>query len=266
MENEIFEKAPVPKAYFAMALPVVFSMVISLVYNMVDTYFIAGTGNTDLVAGVSFGAPIFTLMIALGDIFGLGGSSVISRLFGQQKNDDGKRMSIFCFYASILCGILVILIMLLLRRPILQLLIGYNYGARNKERLKKILNFSYAFECSLALILSVLLCVVARPLIHLFMDNANIVDTGVEMLRFQQLGMIFVAIVLVTTCTFQSAGKAGGAFWLSVSRQGLIFAIVIFTASKIAGYTGVLAAQAVSDFLTAVMAVVLFRKNLGTEM
>ena len=69
MENEIFEKAPVPKAFFTMALPVVFSMVISLVYNMVDTYFIARTGNTNLVAGVSLGAPIFTLMIALGDIF-----------------------------------------------------------------------------------------------------------------------------------------------------------------------------------------------------
>ena len=57
MENEIFEKAPVPKAFFTMALPVVFSMVISLVYNMVDTYFIARTGNTNLVAGVSLGAP-----------------------------------------------------------------------------------------------------------------------------------------------------------------------------------------------------------------
>lgn len=52
MQEEIFEKYPIPKAYFKLALPVVFSMVISLVYNMVDTYFIAGTGNTDLVAAV----------------------------------------------------------------------------------------------------------------------------------------------------------------------------------------------------------------------
>ena len=51
MENELFEKAPVHKAYFNMALPLVFSMVISLVYNMVDTFFIARTGNTNLVAG-----------------------------------------------------------------------------------------------------------------------------------------------------------------------------------------------------------------------
>lgn len=63
MQEEIFGKYPIPKAYFKLALPVVFSMVISLIYNMVDTYFIAGTGNTDLVAGVALGTPIFTLMI-----------------------------------------------------------------------------------------------------------------------------------------------------------------------------------------------------------
>ena len=122
MQNELFETAPVHKAYFKMALPVVFGMVVSLVYNMVDTYFIARTGNTDLIAGVSLGAPVFTLMIALGDIFGLGGSSVISRLFGQQKNDDGKRLSVFCFYAAFLCGLAVTAVMLLFRRPILGLL------------------------------------------------------------------------------------------------------------------------------------------------
>lgn len=101
MQEEIFEKYPIPKAYFKLALPVVFSMVISLVYNMVDTYFIAGTGNTDLVAGVALGSPIFTLMIALGDIFGLGGSSFISRLFGEKRYEDAKRISVFSFYGAI---------------------------------------------------------------------------------------------------------------------------------------------------------------------
>ena len=58
-KNDLFEKAPIPRAYFTFALPVVFSMVVSLVYNMVDTFFIAQTGNTDLVAGVSLSAPVF---------------------------------------------------------------------------------------------------------------------------------------------------------------------------------------------------------------
>ena len=65
---------------------------------------------------------VFTLMIALGDIFGLGGSSVISRLFGQKKDGEGKKVSGFCFYAAILCGAAVSVSMLLFRTPILHLL------------------------------------------------------------------------------------------------------------------------------------------------
>lgn len=122
MQEEIFEKYPIPKAYFKLALPVVFSMVISLVYNMVDTYFIAGTGNTDLVAGVALGSPIFTLMIALGDIFGLGGSSFISRLFGEKRYEDAKRISVFSFYGAIVSGVAVAAVLMIFRSLILGLL------------------------------------------------------------------------------------------------------------------------------------------------
>lgn len=120
--NDLFEKVPISKAYFKLALPVVLSMVISLVYNMVDTFFVAQTQNTNLVAGVSLCAPIFTLMIALGDIFSIGGSSVISRLFGQKQDEEGKNVSDFCFYGAIVCGILVSLIMMIARKPILTIL------------------------------------------------------------------------------------------------------------------------------------------------
>ena len=57
-------------------------------------------------------------MIALGDIFGIGGSSVISRLFGQKQDEEGKNVSGFCFYGAIVCGILVSLIMMIARKPI----------------------------------------------------------------------------------------------------------------------------------------------------
>jgi len=35
MDNELFEKAPIPKAYFSLAMPVVLSMLVTLVYSMV---------------------------------------------------------------------------------------------------------------------------------------------------------------------------------------------------------------------------------------
>ena len=439
-KNELFEKAAVPRAYFTFTLPVVFSMVVSLVYNMVDTFFIAQTGNTDLVAGVSLSAPIFTLMIALGDIFGLGGSSVISRLFGQKLEKDGKRLSVFCFYGAILCGIAVTGLLLVFRDPILTLLgadtdtmayasqyytyialgapfiivsytplnllrtegfatasmtgsilgaivniildpififnfglgaagaaiatvignictdlfllwfllkksrrlsvdprnfyikkkelgqifaigipasvtnlmqslglaltnryllpygndavaamgivmkvnliavlvlvglafgvqplIGYNYGAKNSRRLKEILKFSYGFECAAAAVLAILLSLAAPVLMSVFMEDSSIIAIGTSMLRFQQAGMVFIAVVLVTTSTFQSAGRALGAFLLSVSRQGVIFALVIFLASKILGYNGVLASQAISDGITAILAAALLIQWIQKE-
>ena len=122
MQNELFESAFVPKAYMKLALPVVLSMMVSLVYNMVDTYFIALTGKQELVAGVSLAAPIFTLMIAFGDIFGLGGSSLISRLFGEKREEEAKRASAFCLWAAIGFGIFVTIVLLVFRTPILKLL------------------------------------------------------------------------------------------------------------------------------------------------
>lgn len=81
--NDLFEHAPVPKAYMQLALPVVIGMVASMIYNLADTFFIAQTGNADLVAGVALGTPVFSFMLALGDIFGLGGSALISRLMAR---------------------------------------------------------------------------------------------------------------------------------------------------------------------------------------
>lgn len=120
--DKLFEHTSIKKAYFTLALPVVLSMTVTLIYNMVDTFFVAKTQNPDLVAGVSQGAPIFTLMIALGDIFGLGGSSVISRLFGEHRDKTGRYVSGYCFYASIICGVIVTILMVAFQAPFLHLL------------------------------------------------------------------------------------------------------------------------------------------------
>lgn len=54
-----------------------------------------------------------------------------------------------------------------------------------------------------------------------------------------------------------AAGSAG-AFVLSISRQGVMLAITLFVGSRLAGYQGVIAAQAIADLLTAIVAVILF--------
>lgn len=440
MENELFERAPIPNAYFKMALPVVLSMTVSLVYNMVDTFFIARTQNANLVAGVSLCAPVFTMMIALGDIFGLGGSSVISRLFGEKKDEDGKRLSGFCFYAALLCGIAVAAAMLLLQAPILHLLgagrdtmefaadyyrylvlgapfiivsltpsnlirteglalesmaatmagsvvniildpvfifvlrmgaggaaiatvlgnvaadillvwfvmkkskkltvscrniritlkelaavlaigipasitnimqsfgiamlnrslvrygservaamgialkvnmivvlimvgfafgaqplLGYNYGAKNKVRLKEFIRFDLLVEIIFSAAAAALLAIFAPRIIHAFMQDENIIAAGSLMLRCLLVSTPLIGVVLVFTTLFQAEGKALPALILSVSRQGIVFALCLAVLSALAGYPGVICAQAVSDVLTAAIAVILYVSGKSSQ-
>ena len=98
-------------------MPLVMSMVVTLIYNLSDTFFVAQTNNTDLVAGVSLGTPIFTLLMAVGNIFAQGGSSLISRLLGQQEQDDVRRVSSFSFYVAIITGAVIGAFLLILVKP-----------------------------------------------------------------------------------------------------------------------------------------------------
>ena len=91
------------------------------------------------------------------------------------------------------------------------------------------------------------------------MNDPGIVNNGAMMLRYQQFGMMFMAVTLVSTCVCQSVGNASGALVLSISRQGVVYAMTIVVLSKIFGYPGVLAAQACADVLTAVMAGLIIR-------
>ena len=73
MENEIFQEPKISKAYLRLSLPLVFSMVVTLIYNLADTYFVAQTNDTNIVAGVSLVMPVFTLLLDLVIISGKGG-------------------------------------------------------------------------------------------------------------------------------------------------------------------------------------------------
>lgn len=121
-ENNIFLDAKTSQVYLRLSLPLVLSMVVTLIYNLADTFFVARTGNTDLIAGVSLCAPVFTFLMAIGNIFGQGGSSLISRLTGQNDTESSKRASSFCFYITLIVGICTGIVMLISREPILHLL------------------------------------------------------------------------------------------------------------------------------------------------
>ncbi len=120
--DTIFDTSHLYRTYFKMALPVVLGLVVTLIYNLADTFFIAQTNDTALIAGVSVCSPVFTTLMAFGNIYGQGGSSLISRLLGQNDLDGTKRVSAFCFYIAIATGAVLAILMMVFRAPLLVLL------------------------------------------------------------------------------------------------------------------------------------------------
>ena len=99
-EKQIFEQMPIPKAVFTLAVPTVISQLIILIYNLSDTWFIGQTGDTLQVAAVTVSYPIFMLLSAFANLFGVGGGSLISRLLGSGREDEAGKVGTFALWAS----------------------------------------------------------------------------------------------------------------------------------------------------------------------
>lgn len=434
--DQLFERSSIKKAYFTLAMPVVLSSAVIIIYNLVDTFFVSKTQNPDLVAGVSQGAPVFSLLIAIGDIFGLGGSSLISRLFGEKRDHEARLASGYCFYVSIIVGILMTIIMVAFQTPILHLLgattatwqyareyylviafgapfivfgltptnilrteglavqsmtasmvgtifniilnpififpcglgaagsalatvvsniigdvlmiyylntksqklttsihetrlsptlqkeiysigipasitnimvmfsmaltnryliaygstsvaamgiankintiifmvmvgfafgaqplIGYTYGAKNQKRFNEAVRFDILVVVVFGVVATLLMMLAAPLIIRLFMQDQTVISEGTTMIRWLASSTTLGGCILVFTTMFQSMGKAVPAFWLSVSRQGLIFLVCIVILHHLFSYWGIVSAQAASDVLTLMLAVLMWQKN-----
>jgi len=101
---EVFDSMPVSKAVFKNTIPAMASMLMVLVYNLADTFFIGQTHNALMVAAVSLATPVFLLFMAVGTIFGIGGTSVISRAMGQGRKGFAKQVSAFCMWSCVIVG------------------------------------------------------------------------------------------------------------------------------------------------------------------
>ena len=112
-ETEIFENYSIPKAVAALALPTVITQIITIVYNFADTWYVGLTNNSAAIAALSVCMPIYVLMAAIANLFGIGASSVISRSLGSRMPEKARRAFSFAFWGGIVVSILYSVIILL---------------------------------------------------------------------------------------------------------------------------------------------------------
>lgn len=116
------EKAPVTKAIIHMAIPMILSSITSVVYNIIDAFFIGKLNNTAMMAAVMLALPFSSVLMALGQMFGVGSGTYISRLLGEGNTDNTRKVSSINFWSSMLMGIIFMMICLPFLSSILPLL------------------------------------------------------------------------------------------------------------------------------------------------
>jgi len=437
--KQLFEEAPVSKAVAVMAIPTMISMLVVVIYNMADTFFIGQTGDPMQVAAVSLATPVFMVFMALGNLFGIGGSSAISRALGEKKIERARQISSFCCYGSLGLGIIMSLGFLIGMNGILKLigasentigfardyltyiafggpfimfgtafgnilrgegaakesmignmigtvtnivldpimilmlgwgvvgaavatvigniaasafyllyflrkksslsirlkdfhmgdriaagvmsigipaslnnilmscanivlnqvlisygdtpvaamgvaskanmlvvllqiglcagiqpLIGYNYGARNKKRLLEVFKFTGLCAVIIGTLLTAVMVVARQTVIRAFIDDAEVIAYGIQMVIALQLSGPVLGILFLCINTIQGMGKAIPSLVLTICRQGLVFIPLVYILNGMFGLDGVVYAQAVADFISIVLSLVIclgiFRK------
>lgn len=121
-EKDIFENMPVRKAVLTLAVPTVISQLIVLIYNLADTWFIGQTEDPLQVAAVTVSYPIFMLLGGLGNLFGIGGGSLISRLLGRGEQRNAGKIGTFVIWASAVATLFYSLLIFVFGRQALQVL------------------------------------------------------------------------------------------------------------------------------------------------
>ncbi len=103
----ILDRMPVPKAIFNLALPTVLSMMVQILYNLTDTFFIGQLNDPYQVAAVTISLPIFMAQMAIAGIFGNGGASFLSRLLGRKMFYEARETTSTAIFTSVLVSIFV---------------------------------------------------------------------------------------------------------------------------------------------------------------
>lgn len=122
-----FNEASIPKAIAKFAIPTILSQLVVLIYNLADTFFVGRTNDPTQVAALTLSFPLFMSLTMVGNLFGIGANSYISRSLGSGNYDKAKQASTFSFYGALTAVLMLILGLGFFMEPIL-----YTVGAKTE--------------------------------------------------------------------------------------------------------------------------------------
>ena len=116
----LFERMPVPEALARMAVPTIASQLITLIYNIADTWFIGRTNNPYMVAAASLVLTIYMLCVAISNLFGVGGGTLAVRRMGVGNREEARKVASLSFVMALAASLAFSVLCLVFSGPLLR--------------------------------------------------------------------------------------------------------------------------------------------------
>ena len=123
-ESNIYylKESPIRKAIAHLSIPMMVGISATTIYNLINAYFIGLIHDTNMMSAITLAMPITIILMAVGNMFGVGGGSFITRLLGSGDTQKGKKVAGYSFYASIILGIIIGIVAIIFINPFVHLL------------------------------------------------------------------------------------------------------------------------------------------------
>lgn len=151
----------------------------------------------------------------------------------------------------------------------LQPLAGFNYGAKNYERVREAIKASIKWTSVFCIVWTLIIYVFAPSILSIFGTDENVLNIAVPALRAGVIMFITFGFQFTYSTLYLSMGKALGGVFLNSLRQGIIFIPIILLLPKFMGLNGVIYAQTVSDLITTIITIpfaISIHKSLKSEI
>ena len=212
--TSVFEEKNISKAIIRVGLPAMLGMLTTLIYNIADTFFVSMTKEPAMIAAVTLCAPILLIVMSIACIFGMGGSSVIARLLGEEKKKEAGTTMNFCVYAMVVAGILTLVLGLLFLNPLAELV-----GADEA-------NIGYTSDYLKYIFIGAPFTLLANGFVHLFRSAGLIKESTIGLVLGNAINIVLDYVFIVVF----HWGTAGAALATSL---GFVCATVYYVVCMI---------------------------------
>lgn len=140
-------------------------------------------------------------------------------------------------------------------------LVSFNYGALERERVKQIFKTTVLLISSVMALGVLLSLIIPKQMMGLFTSNSETAQIGVTALRIICIGFVFSAVSVTCCGVLEALGRGMESLIISFMRYTAVIIPLAFLFGKIIGANGVFVAFPVTEIVTAVVGILVYRRN-----